>query len=93
MPIPIIKKHSSTIRREVLLSPERSSGPGGPRSLSGRLFYVLVEPAEEFAVPDQRVLGLEDLMRLVFERHEPRRNAQRAGRREGFERLGVGRCV
>ena len=56
----------------------------------GLLFHIFVEPAEEFAVPDQRVLGFEDLMRLVLELHEPRRDAPHTGCREGFERLRIG---
>ena len=36
---------------------------------------VFVEPAEEFAVPYERVLGLENLMVFVFERYEAGRYA------------------
>lgn len=74
---------------------DKKGHPGNPDGLAMRgrprpLFHVFVEPAEEFAVPDERVLGPEDLVRLVFEFHQPRRDATHAGGREGFERLRVG---
>ena len=53
------------------------------------LFQILVEPAEEFAVPDERVLRFEHLVRFVLELDEPCRNAADAGGGEGFERLRV----
>ena len=48
------------------------------------LFDVLVEPAEEFAVPYHRVLGLEDLVRFVLELDQTGRNALQTGGREGL---------
>ena len=53
-------------------------------------FHVFVEPAEKFAVPDQRVLRFEDLVRFVLELDQPRRYPLYPGCREGFKRLRVG---
>ncbi len=33
------------------------------------LFYIFIQPTEEFAVPDYCVLGTENLMGLILERH------------------------
>ena len=53
------------------------------------LFQILVEPAEELAVPDERILRFEHLVRFVLELDEPCRNAADTGGGEGFERLRV----
>lgn len=59
-----LKMEKKTRRKGGSLSENDRKG-----SLKSRksLFDVLVEPAEELAVPDQRVLGFEDLVRLVLE--------------------------
>ena len=76
------------------VSGERERPSGDPDGLRiepfRRLFYVFVQPAEELAVPDERVLGFEHLMGFVFELHQTGRDSADAGGGERFERLRVG---
>ena len=58
--------------------------------MSFGLFDVLVEPAEKFAVPNHRVLGLHHLVVFVFEFDQTGVDTVQACCCEGFERLRIG---